>query len=61
MTEPPKSPATVPESKVPESKVIDAWALIAWLLDQAAAPAVESLIQKAVSAGLCRWTGSVLN
>jgi predicted nucleic acid-binding protein len=29
------------------SKVVDAWAMIAWLLDQTAAPAVESLIQQA--------------
>lgn len=42
MSAPPKSRATVPESKV-----VDAWALLAWLLDQAAAPAVESLLQKA--------------
>ena len=52
MSAPPKSPATVPESKAPESKVIDAWALIAWLLDQAAASTVESLIQKADSGNL---------
>lgn len=32
---------------MPESKVVDAWAMIAWLLDQAAAPAVESFIQAA--------------
>jgi hypothetical protein len=47
MTVPPKSPATVPESKV-----VDAWALLAWLLDQAAAPAVESLLQKADAGNL---------
>lgn len=32
---------------MPESKVVDAWAIIVWLLDQPAAPAVESLIQEA--------------
>lgn len=42
-----KSPATMPESKV-----VDAWAMVAWLLDQAAAPAVESLIQKADAGNL---------
>jgi predicted nucleic acid-binding protein len=30
-----------------ETKVVDSWAIIVWLLDQPAAPAVESLIQKA--------------
>jgi predicted nucleic acid-binding protein len=30
-----------------ESKVVDAWAMIAWLLDQTAAPTVESFIQSA--------------
>lgn len=28
-------------------KVVDAWAMIAWLLDQAAAPLFDSLVQKA--------------
>lgn len=30
-----------------ETKVVDSWAIIVWLLDQPAAPAVESLIQEA--------------
>jgi ribonuclease VapC len=30
-----------------ETKVVDSWAIIVWLLDQPAAPAVESLMQKA--------------
>src|SRR5450759_4977928 len=47
MTAPPKSPATMPASKV-----VDAWAMIAWLLDQAAAPAVESFIQEADAGNL---------
>jgi predicted nucleic acid-binding protein len=45
---------------VPESKVVDAWALIAWLLDQDAAPSVESLIQKA-DAGSLRLLMSWMN
>jgi predicted nucleic acid-binding protein len=47
MTAPPKSPATMPESKV-----VDAWVMIAWLLDQAAAPAVELFIQEADAGNL---------
>jgi predicted nucleic acid-binding protein len=47
MTAPPKSPATMPASKV-----VDAWAMIARLLDQAAAPAVEALIQEADAGNL---------
>jgi predicted nucleic acid-binding protein len=39
---PPKLPVTMPAAKV-----IDSWAMIAWLLDQAAAPAVESLLREA--------------
>ena len=45
---------------MPESKVVDAWALIAWLLDQDAAPSVESLIQKA-DAGSLRLLMSWMN
>jgi len=37
---------------VPASKVVDAWAMIAWLLDQAAAPAVESFLQEADAGNL---------
>jgi len=37
---------------MPASKVVDAWAMIAWLLDQAAAPAVESFIQEAAAGNL---------
>ncbi|MGO9257240.1 MAG: type II toxin-antitoxin system VapC family toxin [Bryobacteraceae bacterium] len=47
MTAPPKSVATMPASKV-----VDAWAMIAWLLDQAAAPAVDALIQEADTGNL---------
>ena len=32
---------------MPACKVVDAWAMLAWLLDQAAAPAVESFFQQA--------------
>jgi predicted nucleic acid-binding protein len=35
-----------------ETKVVDAWAIIVWLLDQPAAPAIESLIQKADAGNL---------
>jgi predicted nucleic acid-binding protein len=35
-----------------ESKVVDAWAMIVWLLDQPAAPAVDSLIQEADAGNL---------
>ena len=35
-----------------ESKVVDAWAIVAWLLDQAAAPAVESFMQEADAGNL---------
>jgi predicted nucleic acid-binding protein len=42
MIEPPKSPVIMGDSKV-----VDAWAIIAWLLDQHAAPIVESFLQKA--------------
>ena len=37
---------------MPGSKVVDAWAMIAWLLDQAAAPAVESFLQEADAGNL---------
>jgi ribonuclease VapC len=37
---------------MPASKVVDAWAMIAWLLNQAAAPAVESFIQEADAGNL---------
>jgi ribonuclease VapC len=37
---------------MPKSKVVDAWAMIAWLLDQAAAPTVESFIQEADAGNL---------
>jgi predicted nucleic acid-binding protein len=47
MIAPPKSPATMPESKI-----VDAWAMIAWLLDQAAAPAVELFFQEADAGNL---------
>lgn len=43
---------------MPESKVVDAWAMIAWLLDQAAAPSVESLFERADAGKLqlfMRW------
>lgn len=35
-----------------ETKVVDSWAIIVWLLDQPAAPAVESLIQQADSGNI---------
>jgi len=35
-----------------ESKVVDAWAIIAWLLDQGAAPVVESFMQEADAGNL---------
>ena len=35
-----------------DSKVVDAWAMITWLLDQPAAPAVESFIQDADNGNL---------
>jgi hypothetical protein len=38
-----------------ESKVVDAWAIIAWVLDQAAAPAVESFLQEAELHLLMSW------
>ena len=37
---------------MPDSKVVDAWAIIAWLLDQPAAPAVESFLQEADAGNL---------
>jgi hypothetical protein len=37
---------------MPASKVVDAWAMIAWLLNQAAAPVVESFIQEADAGNL---------
>lgn len=35
-----------------ETKVVDSWAIFVWLLDQPAAPAVESLIQQADSGNI---------
>jgi predicted nucleic acid-binding protein len=32
---------------MPAAKVVDSWAMIAWLLDQAAAPFVESFLREA--------------
>jgi predicted nucleic acid-binding protein len=37
---------------MPDSKVVDAWALIVWLLDQPAAPAIDSLLQEADAGNL---------